>query len=105
MARGRCAGSAEGERKTEARSSPTRQAARFSKRRRCYEPHCSKLQKCYEPKGPKLNTRPLHGTMRDALGRRAREAVPDSQSASERGERAEGPESPREQGWRHLVVN
>jgi len=30
--------------------------------------------------------------------------VPDSRSASERGERAEGPESPREQGRRHLVV-
>jgi len=41
---------------------------------------------------------------RDALGRRAAAGVPDSQSASERGERAEGPKSPREQGWRHLVV-
>ena len=30
--------------------------------------------------------------------------MPDSQSASERGERANGPKSPREQGWRHLVV-
>ena len=50
-------------------------------------------------------TRNLHGKPRDALGRRAAEGVPDSQSASERGERAEGPKSPREQGWRHLVVN
>ena len=30
--------------------------------------------------------------------------MPDSRSASERGERAEGPKSPREQGRRHLVV-
>ena len=48
---------------------------------------------------------PLYGKPRDALGRRAAEGVPDSQSASERGERANGPKSPREQGWRHLVVN
>ena len=43
-------------------------------------------------------TRPLHGKPRDALGQRAAAGVPDRQSASEPGERAEGPKSPREQG-------
>ena len=47
---------------------------------------------------------PRRPARRDALGRRAAEGVPDSRSASERGERAEGPKSPREQGRRHLVV-
>ena len=37
--------------------------------------------------------RQLHGKPRGALGRRVREADPDSRSVSERGERAVGPES------------
>ena len=49
-------------------------------------------------------TRILHSKPRDALGRRAAEGVPDSQSASEQGGSAKR-EKPCEQGWRHLVVN
>ena len=66
-----------------ARSSSTRQTAFFST----------------------LNNPPCSPARCDALGRRGREADPDSRSVSERGGRAAGPESPREQGRRHLVVN
>jgi len=66
---------------------------------------CPKLNRCKAQFGPKTAFPFPQSGVRDALGRRAAEGVPDSQSASERGERAEGPESPREQGWRHLVVN
>jgi len=47
---------------------------------------------------------PRSPARRDALGRRAAEGVPDSQSASEQGGSAKR-EKPCEQGWRHLVVN
>ena len=44
---------------------------------------------------PKLDlTRNLHGKPRDALGRRAAAGVPDSQSASERGESAPARKAP-----------
>ena len=39
-------------------------------------------------------TRALHGNARDALGRRAAEGVPDSQSASERGGSAPARKAP-----------
>ena len=46
--------------------------------------------------GSKLDlTRNLHGKPRDALGRRAAAGVPDSQSASERGESAKREKPPR----------
>ena len=60
--------------------------------------------RCKAQFGPTLNFPSRSPVRRDALGRRAAEGVPDSRSASERGERANGPKSPREQGRRHLVV-
>ena len=76
--------------------------ARSAKGARCPLPEAQKVLGAFSPT---LDTTSRSPAWRGALGRRGREADPDSRSASERGERAAGPESPREQGRRHLVVN
>jgi len=100
--------------------------SRVAQRSRCYFPRCPTLDKvpgarCLKldkalgafcptldkVQGafcPTLDTTSRSPARRGALGRRGREADPDSRSASERGGSAKR-EKPREQGRRHLVVN